>query len=153
MFEILVIEDDGNKLTQLQDFLSKEFGAARIRVARSLQSGIRAVKSVTPTIVLLDMTLPNFDATSEDPGGQTHNFGGTEFLGQLDRFEIQVPVIVVTQFITFGRGRETIQLGDLDRDLQQRFPKNYVGCVYYHASIHSWKDELVRLIRPRVMGC
>jgi CheY-like chemotaxis protein len=153
MASILVIEDDGNKLAQLCAFLRDSFRAAELRTARSLQSGIKQVRASVPSIALLDMTLPNFDATPDDPGGQTHNFGGREFLKQLDRFGIRVPVIVITQFITFGRGVETIGLEDLDKELREQFSPNYAGSVYYHASIHRWKEELEQLIRFHLPSC
>lgn len=153
MSSILVIEDDGNKLTQLCGFLKEGFQTVDVRTARSLQGGIKQVRACVPDLVLLDMTLPNFDATPDDAGGQTHNFGGKEFLKQLDRFDISVPVIVVTQFITFGRGPQTIGLEDLDKELKASFGPNYVGSVYYHASIHRWKEELQRLIKGYVKSC
>ena len=153
MSSILVIEDDGNKLTQLCSFLRDSFQSVDVRTARSLQSGIKRVRESIPTLVLLDMTLPNFDATPDDAGGQTHNFGGREFLKQLDRFSIRVPVIVVTQFTTFGRGTQTIELGDLDKQLKESFRENYAGAVYYHASIHRWKEELKQLITSYLSLC
>jgi CheY-like chemotaxis protein len=93
---ILVVEDDGNKLMQLCGFLKEAFPSVEVLTARSLHSGVKQIRKIVPNLVLLDMTLPNFDATPDDPGGQTHNFGGRELLKQLDRFDIKVPVIVVT---------------------------------------------------------
>jgi CheY-like chemotaxis protein len=153
MPSILVIEDDDNKLSQLCALLDEAFSGVDVRTARSLQSGVRQVRAEVPNLVLLDMTLPNFDATPDDPGGQTRNFGGREFLKQLDRFDIRVPVIVVTQFITFGHGAQAIQLGDLDHELREGFSHNYVGCVYYHTSIHRWKEELQQLVRTQLSSC
>jgi CheY-like chemotaxis protein len=153
MPSILLIEDDGNKLAQLCIFLRDNFPSAEVRTARSLQGGVRQVRADVPDVVLLDMTLPNFDATPDDAGGQTHNFGGKEFLKQLDRFDIKVPVIVVTQFITFGRGPQTIELEDLDKELKTSFSPNYISAVYYHASIHRWKEELQKLIKGCLPSC
>jgi DNA-binding NtrC family response regulator len=153
MSSILVIEDDPNKLSQLCTFITEAFGSIELITARSLRSGIRHVRERVFTLVLLDMTLPNFDATPDDSGGQAHNFGGREFLKQLDRFDINVPVIVVTQFITFGRGSNTIKLDDLDAELRSSFPGNYVGAVYYHASIQRWKEELQQLVKANLRAC
>jgi CheY-like chemotaxis protein len=153
MTSILIVEDDGNKLTQLTGFLQERFQSVELRTARSLQGGVKHIRSLVPNLVLLDMTLPNFDATPDDAGGQTHNFGGREFLKQLDRFDITVPVIVVTQFITFGRGSQTIELEDLDKELRASFSPNYVGCVYYHTSIEKWKDELHKLLEAYLPKC
>jgi CheY-like chemotaxis protein len=153
MVSILLIEDDGNKLTQLCAFLKENFPSAEVTTARSLQGGIKQVRANAHNLVLLDMTLPNFDPTPDDAGGQTHNFGGKEFLKQLNRFDIKVPVIVITQFIAFGRGPQTIGLEDLDKELNELFSPNYIGSVYYHASIHRWKEELQRLIRAQLNSC
>jgi len=153
MPSILVIEDDGNKLNQLCTFLADRFPIATVVTCPSLHSGIKQVRARLPSLVLLDMTLPNFDATPDDAGGITHNFGGIEFLKQLERFDIRVPVIVVTQFTTFGRGANTKTLDDLDEQMRVSFSENYVGSVYYHASIHRWKDDLAKLIELNLPSC
>jgi len=153
MRRVLVIEDDENKLLQLCNFLRTRFHGVEVETARSLQSGLRQARGDGFSLILLDMTLPNFDATPDDPGGQTRNFGGKEFLKQLDRFDMRVPVIVVTQFITFGSGAQAIRLEDLDKELKQAFGHNYVGCVYYHTSIHRWKEELEQLTRTHLEPC
>ena len=92
------------------------------------------------------MTLANYDAGPDESGGQTHPFGGREFLSQMDRFDVVVPVIVVTQFETFGKGPQALTLRDLDRRLADEFKATYKGAVYYHAAIHGWKQELQALI-------
>jgi CheY-like chemotaxis protein len=122
----------------------------KIQKARSLQSGLKQVRQAVPVLIVLDMTLPNFDPTPDDPDGQTHNFGGREFLRQLERFEIKVPVVVVTQFTTIGKGRQAMSLQDLDKELHAAFAPNYVGSVYYHATIDRWKEDLQRLIGARL---
>jgi CheY-like chemotaxis protein len=143
---ILVIEDDENKRNQLIHFLNRTFQGAEILEQRSLQSGLRRIRKDPPSIVLLDMTLPNYDAGPDEPGGQTHIFGGREFLRQMERFEIRVPVIVVTQFETFGKDDQSMGLNELNRQLAEEHPLVYRGSVYYHAAIHGWEDELKALI-------
>lgn len=150
MAEILVIEDDDNKREQLCLFIRREFPQCVIQEARSLHSGILAVRHRAPALVLLDMTLPNYDPSPDDAGGQTHSFGGREFLKRLERYEIRLPVIVVTQFTTIGTGPQATSLDDLDRQLEVSFPGVYVGSVYYHAAIHSWKEKLLALARSFV---
>ena len=76
-----------------------------------------------------------------------HVFGGREFLRQMKRFRISIPVIVVTQFETFGNPPHTKHLKDVDSELASDYPQIYLGVVYYHAAIHGWKEDLLRLIR------
>lgn len=144
---VLIVEDDDNKREQLLRFLRAHFDRAEPWTERSLQSGLRRIRRELPDIVLLDMTLPNYDASADEPGGATHAFGGRQFLQQMDRFDIDVPVVVVTQFETFGQGTTAMDLAELDRSLREEHGNIYRGSVYYHASIHGWEETLLRQMR------
>ncbi|KAF2989831.1 response regulator [Methylocystis sp. MJC1] len=140
---VLLVEDDQNKGTQLVNFIKDQFPDANIELVRSLQSAVRYIRKNHADIVLLDMTLPNYDAGPDEPGGgTTHSFGGREFLKQMERFQINVPVIVVTQFETFGQEPKALRLPELDAQLRRDHAPIYQGAVYYHASIHDWREKL-----------
>jgi CheY-like chemotaxis protein len=140
---VLIVEDDENKGVQFSEFLRVSFPAVDIALERSLQSGLRHIRKARPDLVLLDMTLPNYEPGPDEPGGITHIFGGREFLRQMDRFDIDVPVIVVTQF---GKPPAVMGLGELDEQLRTDHGAVYRGAVYYHASLDAWKEELRELI-------
>jgi CheY-like chemotaxis protein len=142
MTNILIVEDDENKITQIREFLKSVAPDAHLTAAHSLQSGLRNVKEKQTDLVLLDMTLPTYDIGPDEPGGDTHPYGGREFLRQLQRFKLKMPVIVITQFETFGSGSDATTLAALDEELRQKHRENYRGSVYYHAAIESWKDQL-----------
>ena len=142
----LLVEDDENKGIQLSKFVSETYPRVNLMLARSLQSGVRHIRHNYVDLVLLDMTLPNYDASPDEPGGgMTHSFGGREFLKQMERFDIRTPVIVVTQFETFGKAPQTLDLKELDAQLREQHSQIYGGAVYYHASIHEWRDDLKKL--------
>lgn len=143
---ILIVEDDENKRFQLRQFITREFPSTSVEVQRSLQSGLKHIRQQPPQGILLDMTLPTYDAGPDESGGQTNIFGGREFLRQMDRFDIEIPVIVVTQFETFGKGRHIVGLTELDGELRVDHPRVYHGCVYYHAAIHGWEEKLRSLL-------
>lgn len=144
--KVLVVEDDENKRLQLGKFLQELGPKIQTKMENSLQSGLRYLRREGADLVLLDMTLPNYDAGPDESGGQHHIFGGREFLRQMDRFDITIPVIVVTQFETFGKAPHVMTLSDLDRELKSEHPAVYRGSVYYHAAIHGWKQSLKLLI-------
>jgi CheY-like chemotaxis protein len=144
---VLLVEDDENKWSQVSAFVRQTAPSVELEIARSLQSGLQAVRESVPDLVLLDMTLPTYDVGPDEPGGQIHPLGGRQFLAQMDRFDINVPVVVVTQFETFGKDRDAMKLADLDIDLRTRFRDIYRGTVYYHAAIEDWKDALRRHIQ------
>lgn len=143
----LLVEDDENKRFALENFLTSAFSDIDLDQAKSLQGGVRKLRNETYDLILLDMTLPNYDPSPDEPGGgSTHSFGGREFLKQMARFEIVTPVIVVTQFETFGKPPETTNLQELDRTLARDFSSTYKGAVYYHPAIEGWREELHDLI-------
>lgn len=142
----LLVEDDENKGVQLSRFVNDQFPNTTLVLSRSLQSGVRLIRQQTFDLILLDMTLPNYDAGPDEPGGgSTHNFGGREFLKQMDRFDVLTPVIVVTQFETFGKSSQSLDLEELDTQLRNDHQRVYVGSVYYHASILGWRELLKAL--------
>jgi CheY-like chemotaxis protein len=144
---VLLVEDDENKRSQVSAFVRETAPHIQLEIARSLQSGLAIVRaSPAPDLILLDMTLPTYDVGPDEPGGQIHPLGGRQFLAQMDRFDINVPVVVVTQFETFDEDRDAMTLRDLDVELRKRFANVYKGTVYYHAAIADWKELLLRYI-------
>lgn len=145
--KLLLIEDDENKRSALEAFIRSQMPEAELDEAKSLQAGIRRARTTAYNLVLLDMTLPNYDPSPDEPGGGTiHSFGGREFLKQMDRFRIMTPVVVVTQFEKFGKPPGTTNLEELDQSLRTDFPAVYRGAVYYHAAIVGWQQELAALL-------
>jgi CheY-like chemotaxis protein len=147
MIKLLLVEDDVHKRDQLQSFSRDRFPAVSVRHSSSLIGGLRSLREWEPDIVLLDMTLPNYDPSDDAIEGSMQAFGGEEFLRQVRRFALSPSVIVVTQFETFGDSNEEKDREQLDSELKAAFPGIYRGMVYYHASLSSWSDELDRIIR------
>jgi CheY-like chemotaxis protein len=151
MTRLLIVEDDVNKREQLHRFVVGHFSEIVVDDAESLIGGIRKLRTIKPDVVLLDMTLPNYDPEPGESGGGMQAFGGEEFLRQCKRLKLEPGVIVVTQFETFGEANEVKGREELDSELSTRFPRLYKGMVYYHASLSSWTQELEVAIR-RVLG-
>src|SRR5450830_652424 len=141
---ILVVEDDENKRIQLQRFLESIIPDENVMFERSLQSGVRKIRGAHFDLVILDMTLPQYDLSPDEPSDDTHIFGGQEFLAQMDRFDVCTPVLVFTQFEVFGKPPNEVNLESLNRNLEFEYPSIYKGFVYYHASINTWKNELLK---------
>jgi CheY-like chemotaxis protein len=140
---VLVVEDDEVKRNTLVQFIEDSVHDVEVRIARSLQSGLRSVEALQPSLILLDMTLPNYDQTADESGGMIHDLGGLEFVRQLDRDEIVVPVIVVTQYETFGD--EGLTLGEINERLRKDYEVGYLGLVLYQSALSSWQREILEL--------
>jgi CheY-like chemotaxis protein len=143
----LIVEDDELKMGRLHSFLSTELPGRRIEVARSYKSGLRAVIEESRQLVVMDMTLPTFDITPGTDGGRPLRLGGAELLRQMKRRGATYPTVVVTGFDTFGSGRDTATLDQLDAQLLNEFSGFYLGSVYFNATADDWKDQLRALMR------
>jgi CheY-like chemotaxis protein len=146
MKDILLVEDDEDKRKQLVEFINLKIHS-NVTEARSFQSGLKAIKSKSFDLILLDMTMPTFNINPpKEGGGRSQPFGGEMLLAEMVRRGVVTPVIVVTQFDLFGKGDEEVTLTDLDARLQEQFPKNYLGAVPYRISLTSWEDALLKKI-------
>lgn len=147
---LLIVEDDDNKQSQISSFLQSQYPDIALQVARSLKSGLKQVQAFSPDLVLLDMTLPTYDVGPDEPGGSTHAVGGREFLRELKRYRLEIPVIVVTQYSVFDAGTELATLQELDEEFTRTYPGVYRGSIYYHAAIESWKENLKTVIDANI---
>ena len=148
--DVLIAEDDENKRSQLEAFIRKTFPQAKVSIARSLQSGLRLILRQKFDYVILDMTMPTYDISADEDGGRPQALAGREILRQLDRRDIVLPVIVLTQFDRFGEGEDTLTLSELDTQLRTQHPQTYRGSVYYNPALEGWKKELLNTIKKIV---
>ncbi len=145
MSKLLLVEDEIHKRDEINSCIKEVFDLLP-DMADSVSSAVLKVKSQNYDLIILDMTLPTYDASPDEPADDTHIFGGREFLSQMERFDIVTPVIVFTQFELFGKPPNEMRIEDLDRELKEEFTDSYNGTIYYHASLDSWKYQLKELL-------
>lgn len=139
---ILIVEDDEQKRDKLYNFLHENFPSIQVHLAVSYQSGLAQLKQSQFNFIVLDMSLPTFDKTVDEDGGRHLAFGGKEILRQMTRRKMRIPVVVVTQFDSFGEGEAIITREELNKELNNSFPEIYQGMVFYSGAADSWKDQL-----------
>lgn len=147
--KVMIIEDDNNKLKAISDFLDQRSGIEHC-YANTWHSGVVALSSSSFDLLLLDMCIPCYDGTPQD-GGRLLTFGGCDMLFYLCRHSISIPVIIITQYVSFGEAG--MNLKELDIKLRKEFPQHYMGHVYYNITQDNWKEDLaVFLDHPRIGG-
>lgn len=147
MNRLFLIEDDENKKLELTEFLEQVLVNPEITVAGSYQTALRRLVENHFDLILLDMTIPSFEINAEEDGGRPQAYGGRSILRQMERRNIVVPVIVVTQFDVFGDEKEAMTLPELDHQLAARYTRIYRGSVYYNATIDDWKADLMKKVK------
>jgi CheY-like chemotaxis protein len=142
MAKILVVEDDENNRAQIESFLREHFSDHQVVFARSLRSGLIELEGEPSDLIILDMTLPNFDQGPDEDGGVIHPLGGQEFLRRMKRRNIKIPEIVLTQFESFGIGADSLELGSLRKRLESKYANVCVETIHYNNTVETWKRRL-----------
>jgi len=145
--KILIIEDDLNKLRQLESAIGAEAEKPHdVSTRGAYQSGLKAALSVDFDLILLDMALPTYDISPTEPGGRFRAYAGREILSELQRRGKRAKVIVVTQFESFGEGKDAMTLEQLRSQLQREYSHNYVDTIFYSASESGWRKLLLERV-------
>ena len=145
--KILIVEDQPEKRDQIKDFIKDYISFETIiKDKESLRGALKEIITNSDyELILLDMSMPNFDPSVDDPTDcSPESFAGKELLEQLELRKIQIPVIVITQYSSFEGG--TITLDDLSNDLKNKYGNHFLGAVYFNSSSDSWKEELQILL-------
>lgn len=143
---VLVVDDDPNKAKQLQDCICDLLPQAKVTHCRSYQSGLRAALFEKPDIIVLDMTMPNYDVGGKESGGRERRYAGQQVLRQLKRKHAAPRAVVVTQFEQFGEGDHLVTLEELSRSLEAEFGESFLGTIFYQAGGTRWRDEMKVLL-------
>ncbi|RYY00600.1 response regulator [bacterium] len=143
--KILFIEDHPYKQGQVLGFLSEKYPKSLVTTRNSYNSGLKELKQnyTDYDLLLLDISMPNYDISAEESGGDFLPLAGKLILKEMYLREIPTQVIVVTMHGSFEDGTKMI---DLHNDLKNEFSENYVGYVYFSAVSTDWKNQLKTLI-------
>ncbi len=144
--KIILIEDDFKKKEDIKNFLLSDLKINDITIKESYQSGLRELIKNQYDLLLLDMSIPTWDKSIDEPGGNFEKFGGFKILKEITRKKKPVNTILITMFDDFGESDTSITLTQLDTLLKDEFPKIYKGAVYYNTREEKWRTDLKRLI-------
>lgn len=140
--KIILVEDEAAKRENIRSLLSQMNLLDGVNEARSVGSAIRALRTATFDLAILDMSLPTFDIGSGESGGRPQGFGGVEVLRYMERFQLTTPVIVVTAYPAFSQGDQEIDLNSLSVRLREQHPTIFRGLVFYNSMFSTWRDDL-----------
>jgi len=145
--KVLIIEDDEFKQRRIAQVVRGIRPEATVILERSVNAGLNGIKDQQPELILLDMSLTTFDVGPGEPGGRPQNFGGIEILRQMERLEIIIPVVVITQHERFAKGSQEVHLSALHRELTERHGQVFKGLIYYNSAAGGWERPLREQIR------
>lgn len=147
MTVIYVVEDDALKASRVRDFLVSQYLNSEISCLGSFNTGLKAILERTPDILILDMTLPTFERSSNSREGRIRPLGGYELLRKLKLRGIVTKAIVVTQLERFGDGASQQTFQEIHMRCEVEFPGIYVAGVYFDQSGLLWQKTLGDILK------
>ena len=140
--KILLVEDDEHKMKDIIQFLESTKKGVVIDTAFSVESGVQKGVDAQYDLILLDMTIPNFDITDTSDGGKSYKNGGEIIVKELVDEDVVFRCAIITQYETFNN--ETIE--QISSRVHSLCGDNYFGYIKYSTSDDAWKDSLKKLI-------
>ncbi|EKF59793.1 hypothetical protein QWE_09445 [Agrobacterium albertimagni AOL15] len=141
--KILLVEDEAPKREHIERLLRELRCSVEIMAARSVNSALDALENATPDLMLLDMSLPTFDAGDRENGGRPQGFGGAEILRFMRMAEISCPVVIITGYEGFAHeGGTTVDLEQLRQEWMLEFEGTLGSVLHYNSTYDEWKTTL-----------
>lgn len=138
--KVLVVEDDALKGRQIVNFTKSINNNIIITQKGALNSGLLELTKNEYDLVILDMSLPTFDNNESD---HFQPYGGLLFLDEVKRKKYKVPVVIVTQYASFGEGEGETTLEEIDFNCKNKYP-NFKEIIYYLDD--NWQKKLKKYI-------
>ena len=96
--KILLVEDDEHKMNDIIMYLKTTMKDVKIDTAYSIASGVETAMGNLYDLILLDMTIPNFDITETSDGGKSYKNGGEIIVKELLDEEVDFRCAIITQY-------------------------------------------------------
>lgn len=141
--KILIVEDNPKKMLNLKLWIESKSSDVIIKEAVSYTSGIRAIYNGEWDLVFLDMSLPTYDITPQEQGGDKKPLAGKEIMRRMLYKKLNVPVIIITQFETFGENETSIDL--LNKEFEESYSSIWQGTINYDEINTGWKEALDKI--------
>lgn len=139
---VLIVEDTEAKMKVIEEYINGVREGWEFTEAKSYSDGIKRIYEGGWDLVLLDMSLPTYNISHTESGGTKKPVAGKELMKRMLSRNIIIPVIIITQFDTFGDNQ--ISLESLTKEFKRDYTKIWKGTVSYDKP--GWQDNLHKLL-------
>lgn len=138
--KILLVDDFPSKAESILNYLNEEFPSLEIVQKESYKSGLYEIctNGGNYDLILLDMSMPTFDFSAEENGGEPEPVAGKLILENMNLRDINIKVLVVTMYENF----DGMRLAQLNKELKTSFSDIYIGNVFFSFKQNDWKRSL-----------
>jgi hypothetical protein len=141
--KFLLIEDNEEKANSVQNYILSllKFSEAEFEIKTNYLDGKRALRGAYDFLIL-DMTLP-LDDTSIDNKIST---AGMDILEIMKHRKLIKPCVVLTQYDTFGKHQNKVNLDSLSNDVTKEYGEIVKQVIYYASKDGDWREKLKLVI-------
>ena len=143
--EVLIIEDNANKLKQIKEFFYEYYPDWSLTESHSFKDGILKVYEQKWRLIILDMTLPTYELNYNENCEDLLAVAGKNIMKRMINKKIYIPVIIITQFEKFDNDRVTLE--SLNQEFERDFEGIWKGTVFYEND--DWRISLKKLIEAQ----
>src|SRR5665213_1115550 len=122
---ILIVEDDKTKATCLQVFLKGKYPDVIPQLERSYQAGLGRVEAEPFELILMDMSLPTYNARPSTRLGRPRAFGGYDIMRKMHKKGLSARVVIVSALERFGEGDARMTFEEITTKCKDEFPELY----------------------------
>ena len=139
---VLIIEDTEAKMKLIKECIQGVKDDWEFFEARSYSEGLQKIYMGNWDLILLDMSLPTYNISHTENGGTKKPVAGKELMGRMLRRKYFMPVIIITQFDTFGDNQMTLE--NLNKEFETEYTKIWKGTISYDKP--GWQEQLIKLL-------
>ena len=141
--KFLLIEDNKNKANAIKNYIISliRFSEAEFEIKTNYLDGKIALRDPYDFLIL-DMTLP-LDNTNADNKIST---AGMDILEIMKHRKLIKPCIVLTQYDTFGKHQNKVNLDSLSQDISIEYGQIVKQVIYYASEDGDWREKLKLVI-------
>jgi CheY-like chemotaxis protein len=145
--KVLIVDDSDYKVRDLKETVLEANPTADVRIVTAFNPALMAIIDFKPHLVLLDMSIPTFDANCGGSSGRVRPFGGRDLLRELRDWSPTSRAVIITQFDRFPEGGKTKLRDDLMKELRQEWPLQFLEGLFYDATGGKWRDALRDILK------
>lgn len=146
MVKILLVEDNQYKRDKILSVLNSISGDVEIDNSESFSTAAQRLEKLKYDLVILDMSLPTYDKSKYETGGQFRPFGGKELASKIRRKRIESKIIFITQYDSFVKDGVTYSFKELSGEILTEYDSMCLGFIYYDSTSTKWRQDLIDLI-------
>ncbi|WP_061794757.1 response regulator [Serratia ficaria] len=144
---ILIVEDNEFKRKRIVEVILTELTDIKLSECYSFTSAWKMITKENYDLILFDMSLPTFDKSTSNSGGDFRVFGGKELVRKMSKRNKKSKFIFITQYKSFSDSINSYSYESLKDELLRQYSEDCLGFILYSNTKSEWREELIGSIQ------